>query len=82
MSFDVTQFFICFNSGGEIVKIKSDFAFASFDSHATMASGGSVGFTQDPFTYVQVSFFMSNASTWIFQVSKFSLPSGSIFTLV
>jgi hypothetical protein len=40
--FYVGQF--CLSSDGQIDKIKSDLAFASFDSHVVTASGGSFGF--------------------------------------
>jgi hypothetical protein len=68
MSFDVGQFLICLSSDGQIVKIKSDLAFASFDSHVVTASGGSFGFGIVPFTYFQELFLMSKASIWIFHV--------------
>jgi hypothetical protein len=82
MSFDVGQFLLYLRSDGQIVKIKSDLAFASFDSHVVTASGGSFGFGIVPFTYFQESFLMSKASISIFQVSRFSRLCSSFFVFV
>ncbi|CAH1364481.1 unnamed protein product, partial [Tenebrio molitor] len=71
------------------VKIKSDLAFASFDSHVVTASGGSFGFGIVPFTYFQESFLMtklrfefSKYRNFLFQEVRFSRLCSSFFVSV
>jgi len=74
-SFEVSQFFVCLSSDVDMAKMRLDLAFASsFIHYVSFASG----FKCVPFTYFHESFLTNKACICIFQVSKLSLPKGSM----